>query len=258
MCRFLAYLGPAVSLQALVYDPPHSLVRQSWSPRHQGEGVVNADGFGVGWYDHDIRPQPARWRSARPAWAERSFASVAGLVRSTAVLAALRDATPPAPVEESGTPPFTWGPWLFAHNGKVDGFAGGGPARPRLHRLLSDARAAGIDGASDSEVLFALALDEIDSGASPGPALAAVVATVSQVASARLNMVLTDGHRLAGTACGDSLFVLEGEVAVLVASEPHDDDTRWRPVPDGSLVVADRSGVVTAPLAAEAPKQGTP
>lgn len=248
MCRFVAYLGPPASLKALLYDPPHSLVRQSWAPRHQHHGTVNADGFGVGWYDHGVRDEPARWRTPRPAWADRSLASAAGLVRSTAVLAAVRDATPPSPVEESGTPPFTWGPWLFAHNGRVEGFAGGGPAHLALRKLVSDTRAAGIEGASDSEMLFALALDRLDAGAPPGPALAQVVATTTQVAPARLNLVLTDGHRLAATACGESLFVWEGGDAVLVASEPHDDDPGWRPVPDGSLVVADRSGAGVEPL----------
>lgn len=250
MCRFLAYLGPSASLHALLYDPPHSLVRQSWAPRHQRDGAVNADGFGVGWYDHAVRPEPARWRSPRPAWSERSFANVAGLVRSNAVLAAVRDATPPSPVEESGTPPFTAGPWLFAHNGKVDGFAGGGPTGPRLRRLVSDTRAAGIEGASDSELLFALALDGIDSGLPPGPALARVVSTVAEVAPASLNLVLTDGRRLAATASGDSLFTLEGDGSLLVASEPHDDDPRWRHVPEGSLLVADALGAAITPLRA--------
>ena len=48
MCRHLAYLGPAVPLAALLLDPPHSLLRQSWAPRDmRGGGSVNADGFGV-------------------------------------------------------------------------------------------------------------------------------------------------------------------------------------------------------------------
>ena len=248
MCRFLAYLGPPVSLQALLYDPPHNLVRQSWAPRRQRQGAVNADGFGVGWYDHSVRAEPARWRTPRPAWAERSLASVAGLVRSSAVLAALRDATPPSPVEESGTPPFTRGPWLFAHNGRVEGFAGGGPTAPVLRKLVSDARAAAIEGASDSEVLFALALDRLDAGAEPGPALVEVVATVGGVGPATLNLVLTDGHRVAATAYGESLFVRDDGDAVVVASEPYDDDPGWAPVPDGSLVAADNAGARVAPL----------
>lgn len=209
---------------------------------------MNADGFGVGWYDLGMRPEPARWRSARPAWAERSFRSVAGLIRTTCALAAVRDATPPSPVEESGTPPFTAGPWLFAHNGAVDGFAAPRPNGVRLRRMVSDGRAAAIEGASDSEVLFALVLDCLDAGADLGAALGAVVAEVRGVAAARLNLVITDGRRVAATAAGDTLFTLETDGAVVVASEPYDGDARWRPVPDGSLVDVDASGATVTSL----------
>lgn len=246
MCRFLAYLGAPVSLEDLVWGPPHSIVHQSWAPRHQREGAVNADGFGMGWYDRTVRPEPARWRSSRPAWAEGGFRSVAGLVRTTCALAAVRDATPPAPIEESGTPPFTAGPWLFAHNGAVDGFRG--PVGVGLRRMVSDSRAAAIEGASDSEVLFALTLDRLDTGAGPATALAEVVAAVSDVAPARLNLVLTDGSQVAATSSGDSLFVLESSAAVMIASEPYDDNRRWLAIPDGSLVRADTSGMTVTPL----------
>ena len=50
MCRHLAYLGPPVSLARLVLTPAHGLYEQSWAPRRQTHGVVNADGFGLGWY----------------------------------------------------------------------------------------------------------------------------------------------------------------------------------------------------------------
>ena len=80
MCRFVAYLGPPVTLEALLLAPEHSLLRQSWAPRHQRHGTINADGFGVGWYDSARRPEPARYRTARPMWADRSFASLAGVV----------------------------------------------------------------------------------------------------------------------------------------------------------------------------------
>jgi glutamine amidotransferase len=253
VCRFLAYLGPPATLEELVLAPPHSLLEQSWAPRHQRQGNINADGFGVGWYDHARRREPARYRTARPLWSDRSFASLAGLVSSSVVLAAVRNATPPAPVEESGTPPFTSGPWLFAHNGAVTGFADG--MGLRLRRQVSDARAGGIEGAADSEVLFALTLDRLDSGLSLGAALADVVATVTALTPARLNLVLTDGFESAATAWGDSLFVrtgngdVDGDGATVVASEPFDDDPRWTAVPDGSLVTATPSGTTVEPLA---------
>jgi glutamine amidotransferase len=45
-------------------DPPHGLQAQAWAPRRQRHGVVNADGFGVGW-DADGDPVPARYRRAQ-------------------------------------------------------------------------------------------------------------------------------------------------------------------------------------------------
>ncbi len=48
MCRHLAYLGPELPLGSLITAPAHGLYRQSWQPRHQIHGTVNADGFGVG------------------------------------------------------------------------------------------------------------------------------------------------------------------------------------------------------------------
>src|SRR5436309_3267119 len=69
MCRHLAWLGRPRSLAALVLEPPSSLLRQSWAPRRQRYGTVNADGWGVGFYVPG-RSEPARWRAARPLGAD--------------------------------------------------------------------------------------------------------------------------------------------------------------------------------------------
>jgi glutamine amidotransferase len=248
MCRFLCYLGPPVTLASVVLDPPHSLKRQASAPRHQRVGAINADGFGVGWYDFGRRPEPARYRTARPVWSDRSFESLGGLVTAPALVAAVRDATPPSPVEETGSQPFTSGPWLFAHNGKVGGWATDATVKAALRRTLSDERGAAVEGGADSEILFALALDRLDRGATPAAALAAVVALAEAVAPSILNLLLTDGHAVAATACGDSLFVLVGDDSVVVASEPYDDDPDWERVADGSMVEAGPGWVSTVPL----------
>src|SRR5438093_8158869 len=120
MCRFLGYLGPPVSLERLLMEPEFSLLRQSYAPRYQTHGRFNADGFGAGWYDRSVRPEPARYRTPRPMWTDAAFAGIAGLVTSGVVVAAVRSATPGFPIEESATQPFTAGPWLFVHNGSVE------------------------------------------------------------------------------------------------------------------------------------------
>lgn len=250
MCRLLAYVGPPATLESLLFAPDHSLHRQAWAPRFQRHGTVNADGFGVGWYDLARRPEPAVYRSTRPMWGDPSFASLAGLVPATAALAAVRDATLPSVAEESATPPFCDGTWLFAHNGAVDGFRG--PAGGRLRRMLSDRRFGAIRGVTDSEVLFGLVLDRLDAGVGAPEALASVVRTVRGVTGGRLNLMLHDGRRIAATAHGDSLFVCEGGSlgpgTVVVASEPFDDHPSWRAVPEGSVVEAAVGGVGVGPI----------
>ena len=63
--RHLVYLGRPRALRELAADPPHSLLPQSWQPRRQVHGRLNADGFGVGWYAEGD-PVPARNTTLRP------------------------------------------------------------------------------------------------------------------------------------------------------------------------------------------------
>ncbi|PWQ87399.1 class II glutamine amidotransferase, partial [Enterococcus faecium] len=46
MGRHLAWLGAPVSVAALVLDPPSGLLVQSYAPRRQKHGLMNADGWG--------------------------------------------------------------------------------------------------------------------------------------------------------------------------------------------------------------------
>ncbi len=250
MCRHLAYLGPPRSLASLLYEPSHSLEEQSWKPQRQRTGAMNADGWGVGWWDPGVRPEPARYRTAAPMWTDRSFRSVAEVVQAGACLAAVRSATPPSPIVETGNAPFSAGPWLFSLNGFVRDFRG--PAGVTLRKAVSDERSIGIDGTSDSEVLFALALDALDAGAPPAEALARVIAGAADLAECFLNLVLHDGHTIVATTWGNSLSTLRGTGlatrGVLVASEPLDDDPAWVDVPDHSVVRATCTELEVTPL----------
>ena len=65
MCRWLGYFGNPVRLEELVYNSQHSLVEQSRNARLTSH-LMNADGFGVGWYG--TGDGPGRYRSVAPAW----------------------------------------------------------------------------------------------------------------------------------------------------------------------------------------------
>jgi gamma-glutamyl hercynylcysteine S-oxide hydrolase len=229
MCRHLAWLGRPRTLASLVLEPPSSLLVQSYAPRRQRYGTVNADGWGVGFYVPG-RAEPARWRSARPLWGDASFASLAPVISSGCVLAAVRSASPGMPIEETGVAPFTDGTWLLSHNGRVDRAA------------LPPSAAA--ESAVDSALLAALVFAR-------GPE--SLAATVREVAAAdpaaRLNLLATDGTRLMATTWGDTLSVLTTPDGTALASEPWDDDPAWTDVPDRHLVTVTPDGAALEAIA---------
>jgi glutamine amidotransferase len=212
---------------------------QSYAPRRQQHGTINADGWGVGFFTQagtgqrlvparqpdDMGQQagtgqrlvPARWRSNRPLWGDASFASVAPVIYSTCFMAAVRSASTGMPLDETAVAPFQSGRWLLSHNGIVE------------RELLGPQPAA--ESACDSAQLAAYLFDL---GAEHA---GAVVAKLGQRdPAARLNLLLANGERIIATRWNDTLSILRTDVGVVVASEPYDDDPRWRDVPDHHLV----------------------
>lgn len=239
----IAYVGEPITLQRLLLDPEHSLERQAWAPRYQTHGVVNADGFGVGWWDHAVRREPALYRRTQPIWADTSFRSLAGIISARAVVAAVRSATPGFTLDEAATPPFAAEEWLFAHNGLVEGWRD--EAGAALRALVSQRRAAALRSTVDSELLFALTLGRLDAGATPAEALAGTVTTAKEIAGGRFTCLLSDGRSIIGTTFGNTLFTRHDAGGVVVASEPFDGDSDWVEVPDMSLVIADADVEIT-------------
>ncbi|MFF8970182.1 ergothioneine biosynthesis protein EgtC [Streptomyces sp. NPDC014995] len=245
MCRHVAYVGPEEPFGRILVEPTHALYRQSWAPRRQRHGTVNADGFGVGWYAPGD-PVPARYRRAGPIWADLSFADLSRVVRTGALLAAVRDATLAGADAEAAAAPFAAGTWLFSHNGAVRGWPG---SLESLARTLPAADVLSMEARNDSAFVWALALARLRAGDAAGQALADTVREVAAAApGSRLNLLLTDGGTITATAWGDSLWYLAEPGRAIVASEPHDDDPRWREAPDRTLLVANRTEVLLTPL----------
>lgn len=238
MCRHIAYLGPPVTLREVLYDPPYGLHRQAWAPRRQRHGTVNADGFGVGWYA-DGDPLPARYRRAGPLWSDESFADVARVTRTGALLAAVRSATGGTSPDPSAACPYRDGRYLFSHNGA----AGGWPASlAALAGCVPAALLLEMEARTDSALLWALVRHRLAGGAGAARALAGAVADAAAATPGRYNLLLTDGESIAATAYGDTLvYRTAGDGSVVVASEPYDDEPGWVDVPDRSVLVASRT-----------------
>jgi predicted glutamine amidotransferase len=153
MCRWLAYYGDPIPIEALVLQRQHSLIDQSLHSRDAGADPTNGDGFGIGWYD-ELGGLPGLYKSIHPAWNDRNLRELAKHISSPLFFAHIRASTGTA-VQETNTHPFRHGRWLFMHNGYIGEF-------PRVQRDLLLAIDPALfpehEGSGDSEVLFHLAL----------------------------------------------------------------------------------------------------
>ena len=235
MCRHLGWLGADVTVSSLVLDPPQGLRVQSYAPRGQKHGLLNADGWGVGFFDGDV---PRRWRSAAPLWGDTSFDSVAPALRSHCVVAAVRSATVGMPIEISATAPFTDGRWLLSHNGVVD----------RTVLPQTSSAESVCDSAMLAAVIFARGLDALSD---------TIVEFGTADPIARLNILAANGSRLLAPAWGDTLSILRRDDGVVLASEPYDDDSDWEDVPDRHLVDVTAKGVTMTALDHPGPPKGS-
>lgn len=240
MCRHIAYVGEPIRLADLLLTPEHSLLRQSWAPRDmRGGGTVNADGYGIGWYPETA--EPVRLRRTGPMWTDAALPRLAEEISSGAVLAAVRSATVGMPVVETACAPFTSGPWLFSHNGLVRGWP---DSLAALAGRLPVTELLTMDAPTDSALLWALLRQLLSAGRKPSDAVGELVSDVAAAApGSRLNLLLTDGTQIVGTAWTHALWVRRDAGAVVVASEPYDEHPGWREVPDGDLVAATPSTV---------------
>lgn len=246
MCRLLAYLGPAIPLDTLVLQPAHSLLVQSYQPQEMTAGLLNADGFGLAWYDRARQHTPFFYRNILPIWNDLNLPPLACYVTSTCFLAYIRSATPGLPVDYGNCQPFLSGSLSAIHNGRVVNF------RQRLYRplrrQLNDEDYLAIQGMTDSEHLFAWILHHLRAGRDLCGAIATSFYSLLDLVpdlDVTFNVILSDGERLVASRLAHggpapSLYWLAGHPdfpnSCLIASEPLFPDPRWQAVPEGHLI----------------------
>ncbi|WP_410657819.1 ergothioneine biosynthesis protein EgtC [Amycolatopsis sp. lyj-112] len=245
MCRHLAYLGEPRSPAELIFHARHSLLVQSYAPADmRGGGSVNADGYGLGWYAEGR--EPVRLRRSAPLWTDGDLPALAASLRSPAFMAAVRNGTTGMPVVEAANAPFTGDGYLFSHNGVVKGWPG---SMAELAAKLPITRLLTLEATTDSVLLWALLRERLEAGEDPLAAIRWLIGVVEEAGpGSRLNLLLTDGRTLIGTAWTHSLSYRDIGSGVVVASEPCDDDPEWTPIPERHAIRVTGAGVEILPL----------
>lgn len=255
MCRLLAYQGIPQSLDRLIAKPEHSLIVQSYQPREMTAGVINADGFGIGWYDHDRSQQsiPFIYKHTQPIWTDTNLPDLSRYVETGCMLSYVRSATPGQGVSMSNCQPFRDGKLLFIHNGFIDNFRGGlyKQIRDKLHHHIYQS----IDGTTDSEHIFALFSNLLHTH--PQLSLEVALQRTLQIlrdlveaerSTISANIVISDGDRLiasrfAHRATVPSLYWIKDSLdypdSVILASEPIFADN-WQTCPMQSIITVSK------------------
>ncbi|WP_204104248.1 MULTISPECIES: ergothioneine biosynthesis protein EgtC [Spirulina sp. CCY15215] len=242
MCRLLGYLGVPIQLDRLLYKPEHSLIVQSYQPQEMHVALLNADGFGVGWYHPQREENPYTYKNILPIWNDINLPQLSRYVESNSILSYVRSATPGLAVDLGNCQPFVRDRLMFVHNGYIEHFRH--KLRRTLCNLLSDEAEIWIKGNTDSEYLCALILTYLE--ANPNmtleEALAQAVNKVGELCK-RQNLkfiaatIIDTGNRL--IACRYStfedvptLYWLRDDPnypdAVILASEPLFEGN-WKP-----------------------------
>jgi glutamine amidotransferase len=255
MCRFITYLGKTARLERVISEPEHSLVVQSYRPVEMTSGVVNADGFGVGWYNRTLDATPCVYKSPRPIWSDQNLPALSRHIASECIFANVRSATPGQGVDYSNCQPFAFGPFLFMHNGYIENFRS--TMMRQMREVLRDEYYAAIHGATDSEHIFALLLHFLHGRTLSLQTIASAMAeTIEQLlrwAAAKnlyigLNLALTNGEyvvasRCASKASAPSLYYTTGcpffAQAAVIASERPFASPEWIAVPENSIIAFD-------------------
>jgi glutamine amidotransferase len=247
MCHLTAYIGPEIPFENIVVTPAHSLLVQS---QHAAEAklAVNGDAFGIGWYGRS--KTPGVYKDVLPAWADDNLTTLCRMVQSHLFVAHVRASTV-GETSRQNCHPFSWGKWLFCHNGQVPHFQ---QIERKLEQALPDALYQARRGSTDSEMIFltllANGLEE-----DPARAFAKTLEIIGQgTAPVKLTCVLSDGqflwgfrHASYGTA---PTLYLSRELkngGQALASEPLcGDAAHWEMVPTDQLVRLDKGAETDA------------
>ena len=249
MCRLLGYLGSSIQLDRILIKPEHSLIAQSYKPQEMTSGLLNADGFGIGWYDLSHDPLPYKYKSILPIWNDSNLPQLARYIKSECHLCYLRSATYSSSVATINCQPFSYQNILFVHNGFIDDFRDT-LCRP-IREQLNDVAYRNIEGTTDSEHIFALIVNEMESDRSITlhQALNNTILNLAKMAMQynlefSANIILSNGKELAACRYANrkqcpSLYYIKDDSeysnAVILASEPLFEGN-WISCPEESII----------------------
>lgn len=257
MCRFIAYKGKnPLLLKYLLKDPPNSLISQSKRAKDQRISL-NADGFGIGWYNRAIDPYPALFKSTQPAWNDDNLQHIASKTLSDCFIGHVRACTV-GNVSLPNCHPFAYDRYLFAHNGTIENF---NIIKKALFLQIDSEYFLNIKGQTDSETFFHLILNTMKHRKlSIQEAIPEALNILNSILKEhglhldyRVSAVMTDGDELVAIRYTTdpenhplSLNYSCEEGSLIIASEPLDNTHhKWEEIPNNHILHCKGNGCIS-------------
>ena len=256
MCRWVAYAGPEIYLEDILFNQSNSIASQSYSAK-ESVWTTNGDGFGVAWYTQ--RTTAGLFKDVLPAWNDNNLRSLAAHIRTHLFFAHVR-ATTGSSISRSNCHPFIWKNWTFMHNGQIGGWK---TCRKEYESHISHDYFSLRDGSTDSEAIFLLALS-LGLPDNPIKAITQAIEIALQTMDKhqiqeplRASIAVSDGQsiwafRYSNDANSPSLYFgnpetqanISTNLITTIASEPLDAEAQhWQKVEEASAIVWNAAAV---------------
>ncbi|OCF36524.1 glutamine amidotransferase [Kwoniella heveanensis CBS 569] len=162
----LVYKGTEpIQLSHLVTRPRHSIINQAFESklRMPSSRPMNADGFGIGWYDPLPEmalenERPCLFKSISPAWSNANLTRLAEKIRSSLVFAHVRASTMAGAPSEDNCHPWMFDKLMWMHNGEINEFR---KIKRAVQQSLPEELFLYPSGYTDSEWAFMIFLSKL-------------------------------------------------------------------------------------------------
>jgi len=256
MCRWVAYAGPEIYLEDILFNQSNSIASQSYSAK-ESVWTTNGDGFGVAWYTQ--RTTAGLFKDVLPAWNDNNLRSLAAHIRTHLFFAHVR-ATTGSSISRANCHPFIWKNWTFMHNGQIGGWK---TCRKEYESHISHDYFSLRDGSTDSEAIFLLALS-LGLPDNPIKAITQAIEIALQTMDKhqiqeplRASIAVSDGQsiwafRYSNDANSPSLYFgnpetqanISTNLITTIASEPLDAEAKhWQKVEEASAIIWNAAAV---------------
>lgn len=264
MCRWLIYYGDNLIVHNILFNGENSIIKQSYkktfTPFLEEPNIrdheINADGFGVGWYD-ELISEPCLYISTNTPWSDINIRRISNYISSKLIFTHIRAIKPLSfsLVHEYNCHPFTHKNFMFMHNGDLKNFIN---FKKKIINDLDDEVYKIIKGSTDSEFAFAVFLNLLDKETFLNGGYLDLIEfknnilkTISKLIGygdnipMSMNFAFTDGKSLVCTRYINndeeppSLHYKISNGNVIISSEPVDYKENWIYIQKDSIITCD-------------------